>query len=359
MKVYELDKKINIASDFDNKDIIWLDIKNAPFQISGVFYDECQKQYVRMPQDVANSVKSEVRYLNRQTAGGRVRFKTNSKFIAIHAVMTDGEATHVNVSHSCFDLQRKNPNFDYLKEYTFCNSFAPPSYLNCSFSSSFLCPEGYLEDYAIHFPTQNSVYELYIALDKDADIFEPTPYLHKLPIVYYGSSITQGAGSSRPANTYQAIISKHLDTDYINLGFAGNAKGEQEIARYIASLQMSIFVCDYDHNAPNAEHLYKTHLPFYRTVRNANPDLPIIFITAPNTMPWYTWYQSRRDAIYNTYETAIKEGDKNVYFIDGDTLFGDIDKDLCTVDTCHPTDLGIYRMAMQIEKVMSPLLNKK
>lgn len=357
MKVYELDKKLNITTEYNDKDIVWLDAKDIPFKISGIFYDEEQKQYIRMPQHVANSVKSEVRYLNRQTAGGRVRFKTNSKFIAIHAVIADGE-TYVNQNHSCFDLQRKNPDFDYLTEYTFCNSFIPPRYLNKSFTSSFMCPEGYLEDYAIHFPTQNNVYELYIALDRDADIFEPTPYKHELPIVYYGSSITQGAGSSRPANTYQAIISKHLDTDYINLGFAGNAKGEQEIARYIASLKMSIFVCDYDHNAPDAEHLYNTHLPFYRTIRNAQPDLPIIFITAPNTMPWYTWYRSRRDAIYNTYKIAMSEGDKNIYFIDGDTLFGEIDKDLCTVDTCHPTDLGIYRMSQKIENVIASILKQ-
>lgn len=356
MKVYELDKKLNVTTDYNDKNIVWLDVKYAPFKISGIFYDDEQKQYIRMPQQVADSVKSEVKYLNRQTAGGRVRFKTNSKFIAIHAVMSDGEAKYINASHSCFDLQRKNPQFDYLKEYTFCNSFIPPHSLNKGFSSSFMCPEGYLEDYAIHFPTQSSVYELYIALEQDADIFEPTPYKYDLPIVYYGSSITQGAGSSRPANTYQAIISKHLDTDYVNLGFAGNAKGEQEIARYIASLKMSIFVCDYDHNAQNAEHLYNTHLPFYRTIRQAQPNLPIIFITAPNTMPWYTWYQSRRDAIYNTYKIAVSQGDKNVYFIDGDTLFDNVDKDLCTVDTCHPTDLGIYRMSQKIEAVISSIL---
>lgn len=356
MKVYELDKKLNVTSDFGDRDIVWINIKNTPFKISGIFFDDVQKQYVRMPQEVANSVKSEVTYLNRQTSGGRVRFKTNSKFIAIYAVMTDGETKFTDPHCSCFDLQRKNTDFDYLKEYTFCCSFIPSIQLEHSFVSYYVCPEGYMEDYAIHFPTQCSVYDLYIALDRDADIFEPTPYKFELPIVYYGSSITQGAGSSRPANTYQAIISKHLDTEYINLGFAGNAKGEQEIAKYISSLNMSIFVCDYDHNAPNAEHLYKTHLPFYRTIRNAQPELPIIFITAPNTMPWYTWYQSRRDAIYNTYKTAIDEGDKNVYFIDGEKLFEGPDRDLCTVDTCHPTDLGIYRMATEIEKVIASIL---
>lgn len=344
MKVYELDKKLNVTSDYADKDIVWINVKDSPFKLHGIFYDENQKRYIRMPQEIADSVKTGVGYLNQQTAGGRVRFKTNSTFIAIYAVTNKA---------SRFDLLRKNPSFDYLKEYTFCNSFASSG---TTFASMYMCPEGYLEDYMIYFPNESYVYDLYIGLDRNTDIFEPTPYTYEIPIVYYGSSITQGACVSRPANTYQAIISKHLDVDFISLGFGGNAKGEQEIAEYISSLNMSIFVCDYDHNAPNAEHLQKTHLPFYRTIRNAQPNLPIIFMTAPNTMPWYTWYQSRRDAIYNTYKTAIDEGDKNVYFIDGDTFFEGPDRDLCTVDTCHPNDLGYYKMALKIEKVIASIL---
>ena len=49
-------------------------------------------------------------------------------------------------------------------------------------------------------------------------------------------------------------------------------------------------------------------------------------------------------------------GDKNVYYIEGAELFGDVDADLCTVDSCHPNALGFYRMAMRVWEELSKIL---
>jgi hypothetical protein len=51
-----------------------------------------------------------------------------------------------------------------------------------------------------------------------------------------------------------------------------------------------------------------------------------------------------------------EEGDENVYFIGGDQLFAGEDADSCTVDGCHPNDLGFYRMARGIETVLKTLI---
>ena len=64
----------------------------------------------------------------------------------------------------------------------------------------------------------------------------------------------------------------------------------------------------------------------------------------------------RRAVIYKTYENAVNAGDKNVYFIDGQTYFGDEDRHFCTCDCCHPNDLGFYRMAQVIEPVIKKIL---
>ena len=53
----------------------------------------------------------------------------------------------------------------------------------------------------------------------------------------------------------------------------------------------------------------------------------------------------RREVIMGTYLRALGEGDKKVWFVDGRTLFGGRDRDACTMDGCHPNDLGFYRMA--------------
>ena len=68
-------------------------------------------------------------------------------------------------------------------------------------------------------------------------------------------------------------------------------------------------------------------------------------------------YATRRGVIRKTYETAVAEGDQNVYYIDGSTFFHAVDLWECdTVDGTHPNDLGFYLMAKGIEKVLKSLL---
>ena len=54
------------------------------------------------------------------------------------------------------------------------------------------------------------------------------------------------------------MVSRYFESDFVNLGFSGNCKGEDLMAEYIASCDMSIFVYDYDHNAPSADYLRET-----------------------------------------------------------------------------------------------------
>jgi lysophospholipase L1-like esterase len=142
----------------------------------------------------------------------------------------------------------------------------------------------------------------------------------------------------------------------VNLGFSGNAKGEPEMAELISQLEMSALVMDYDHNAPDAEHLKKTHENFFKIIRNKQPDLPIIIVTKPDFDRDIETNKMRREIIYNTYKNAVDNGDQNVHFVDGETLFGNENRDACTVDGCHPNDLGFMRMAERIYPVIKKAL---
>jgi hypothetical protein len=53
----------------------------------------------------------------------------------------------------------------------------------------------------------------------------------------------------------------------------------------------------------------------------------------------------KREVLYQSYLKARQQGDENVYFLDGETLFGEKDREICTVEGLHPNDLGFYRMA--------------
>jgi hypothetical protein len=213
-----------------------------------------------------------------------------------------------------------------------------------------------MHDILINFPLYNNVDDVYIGLDDGATIEARKPYTIDKPFVVYGSSITQGGCASHPGNAYPAILSRRFHCDYLNLGFSGSAKGEVEIAEYIAALKMDLFVYDYDHNAPTADHLEKTHERMFRIIRKAQPNLPIVMMTS-TSLPRCTDDKERRKAIiHKTYQNALESGDKNVYFLDGSTFFDEYDHGLATVEGCHPNDLGFVCIAKAVGDMLEKLM---
>ena len=210
-----------------------------------------------------------------------------------------------------------------------------------------------MREFTINFPTYSQVSALYIGLDENAGVEAPNPYKITKPVVFYGSSITQGACASRPGTAYESIVSRRFDFDYINLGFSGSARGEQVMAEYIAGLEMSMFVMDYDYNAPTVEHLAQTHEPFYKIIRKAYPDIPIIMMARPQ------FYRNdenvkRYQVIKKTYDNAVNSGDTNVYLLDGPTLMA-LAQDEGMVDGAHPNDCGFVSMARAVGDVMEKI----
>ena len=226
-------------------------------------------------------------------------------------------------------------------------SFIPDFKKSEGYDSIIMFPDRKMREIIIHMPLYCGVKSLEIGLQDGAKLEKWNGYQREeKPVVFYGSSITQGASATTPATDYISVLSRRFDTDIVNLGFSGSAKGEQTMMDYIAKLDMSVFVYDYDHNAPNADHLRATHYNGYRTVRDAQPDLPIIMCTSTAYGNLKNpEFPERRDVIAATYERALAEGDKNVYFVDGKKVYATFYEDGCTVDGSHPTDYGFRVMA--------------
>ena len=333
--IAKIDPNFSISDSFGREDVVLRAARTAPFSIHGVFHDgTC---YRRVPKDVAEATSPGVAYLATNAAGGRVRFRTDSPFVAIHLVSRGlGRMSHFALTGS--------GGVDLYADGIYIKTVVPPADKN-SYAGLIDLGEKKMREILLNLPLYSTVDEIEIGLAPDAELLAPTPYRHSVPAVFYGSSITQGGCASRPGTCYQGHVSRHFDLDYINLGFSGNAKGEQTMADYVASLPMSIFFMDYDHNAPSNGHLRETHETFFLTVREAHPDLPIVLMTRPKPKDRLTdWEVGRREIIRMTYENARARGDRNVYFIDGDTLMRFCGNE-GTVDNCHPTDLGFFSMA--------------
>ena len=287
-------------------------------------------------------------YLN--TAGGRVRFSTNSPYVAIHAEMPAmGKMAHFSLTGSCgFDLYIDEKN----GESHYAGIFKPPFHAVGGFESKVTFGTKKTRYFTINFPTYSNVKNLYIGISKTSALGKGRPYKTEAPVVYYGSSITQGGCCSRPGNTYESIVSQRLNVNHINLGFSGSGRGEEIMAKYISTLDMSAFVMDYDHNSPSCEHLVETHYRLYKTVRDAHKNVPIIIMSKSDFILGYAENVKRRNVIFDTYKRAISDGDKNVYFIDGESVFRGPYENICTVDGAHPNDMGFALMADAVESTL-------
>lgn len=319
----------------------------APFKIYGVPLFEKNGLMERVPRALREELPL-LEFLGRRTPGARLAFRTDSEHfdVKIHF-----EKISADIGMSIFACQSANvyAGSRYL-------GLARAADYNTPIAAGSFTKQPGMQDIMIYLPRNEVVTGITIAVDDNAVIEAPTPYKRPVPIVFYGSSITEGGCCSKPANAYNALVCRWLDSDFINLGFSGSARGELAMADYINTLDMSLFVLDYDHNAPSVEHLAATHEPFFKRIREKHPDLPILILTRPDAD--YGDAEARRDVVRATYDNAVKAGDKNVWFIDGKTYYGEEDRDACSADTCHPNDLGMYRMAQVIKPVLEEMFRR-
>ncbi len=334
-----------------NGEFHFYDPTQKPFRIYGLILPgETEERFCRLPTAVAETVSDTVKALYRNTSGGRIRFRTDAGRLCLQAVYP-----------TCLSLGHFAPSG--ISGFSVCvraddgEVFAGLLTTDGQIKAQgvFDLPTG-MKDVTIYMPLYNGVDQVRIGLDASAQVLPDTGYAFEKPVVFYGSSITQGGCASRAGAEYAAILSRRLRFDYINLGFSGGAKGERAIAEYIRTLPMQAFVMDYDHNAPTPEHLEATHEPFFRVIRDACPGLPVLFLSRPD--PVRSDDNRKRFAVIRkTYENALRSGDKNVYLLDGATFFDEALRfSDPTVDRVHPTDLGFYLMAQKIEPVLNRML---
>lgn len=307
--------------------------------------------FCRMDPNVLPQMSEGIQELAWYTASGVVRFKARSPKFGIRMDLLNGrDMSHmprtgisgldiyVGSGENCQFLQSTRPDNGETHIETECT-----------------LPKGN-EDVTLYLPLYNGLVSLELGFPEGAYPLAPNERSRGL-VVFYGSSITQGGCASRTGTSYVNMLGRMLDCSILNLGFSGNGKGEQEMAEYIAGIPMDALVLDYDYNAPDVNYLRQTHLPFLKTILQTQPGLPVVIVTKPD-FDSDPQSAKRRAVIQESYNWAKAQGIPCA-FIDGETLFNGPMRDACTVDGCHPNDLGFYRMAMTIYPALNALLQKK
>lgn len=346
MRIEEIDGNF-VSQSCQGLELVFQDADRPPFALSGLGFHHDEGRYCRLPQASLAAQNAGVQELAWHTAGVQLRFRTTSPVIALQVELRNiSSMNHMPSSgQSGFDLYL---GVGGAKRYA--RTLIPP--VGTKSHAGLLLQAGRapgeVREATLNFPLYNGVNRVQVGLLPGAEVLPPTPFALPKPILFYGSSITQGGCASRPGNAYCQMVARRFDAECLNFGFSGSARGELAMAEVLASLDPAVLVLDYDHNAPNPEHLEKTHEVFFQFIRERRPELPVVFVSRPDVDLNMSDGDVRKAIIRRTYDRAVAAGDRRVYFVDGLLLFGASDRDACTVDGCHPNDLGFYRMAQAI-----------
>ncbi len=295
-----------------------------------------------------------------QSAGGQLRFRTDSRRIMVRASvrLRDNDADIMSYGRLGFDLYLGEPQRSVFIGVSRLN-FDTLSGLSAKYASSVFQsadPMRKMREFTLNFPLYAQVESFEIGFEDGAELASPTPRMDFRPLVCYGTSITQGCCASRPGLCYTNRLSRRLNRTVLNMGFAGAGRGEPEVAERLASIESpGLYLLDYDPNT-TPEKLEETLPQFVRILLAKHPKVPILTVSKI-LYPGESAEQNRRWASIHrrNMEQFRESGFGNVHFLDGSTLLGD-DSDECIADNCHPNDLGFYRMSEGMAPVLRRLL---
>lgn len=214
-------------------------------------------------------------------------------------------------------------------------------------------------EYILYLPLYNAVRDVRIGVDNDAEINGVVR--KEKPIVFYGTSITQGACASRPGMSYPAILGRALDMPIINLGFSGNGRMEPEFMKFFVEIEdAAVFVIDTLPNMSPSD-VAERYEQGIALLRSRHPQTPIVMVE--NIVYTDSWLIDSRERRQRNSSATIREiferlsaKDSNLYYVTGQELLGDDGEG--TVDGTHPNDLGMMRIANHLEPVLRKILNK-
>ena len=334
------------------------------FVLEGLYFDNGKNNFNRLPE--GTFISGRVHDLSVNTAGVLLRFKTDSSSIGVRAKITvtmDTNADHM--------AQTASKGFDLYYGVPGSSVFAGVSRFEAGatqYTSTLLTlpdPEKEMHEYTLHFPLYAGVESFELLLDAEARIGKPSPRKDPRPVVVYGTSIQQGGCASRPGMCHTNIMSRTLNRPFLNFGFSGGGNGESQMAQILASIENpALYVLDYDANA-GVEGLKNTLTPFMDILRSAHRDTPVLLVSKT---PYGREFlpgeaaKAERTALTAIHQQELaerrKQGDRNIYFLDGSTLYGENPSE-CTVDGAHATDLGFYRIAERMGKVIEEILTER
>ena len=305
--------------------------------------------YVRLPDRFKSVVTPAVWELSRTAIGFNARFVTDSDEIVVRwqvpENLTPGDALTYNLSAGV-DIYRRTAMGAWCH-----HTVGAPNHATGRGELLVKWVPG--EECLVYLPARAVVRNFTIGVRKGASFAPPKPHRLARPVVHYGTSIVNGACSSRPGLVLPALVSRKTDLDVIDLGFSGSGKMELRMADLVAEIDASLYIIDCEWNLDEA--LVKANYePFVRRLKELRPDTPVLLCGActENDFPRPTEILSAAIFVRLKGEDGVKWA--NWHYLSGvDMLPKDSD---CTLDHCHPNDYGFARMSQVYAETVQKIL---
>lgn len=205
-------------------------------------------------------------------------------------------------------------------------------------------------EYLMFLPQYSDVNMVRLGITEGSSIAPATNrYKDQLPVVFYGTSITQGGCASRAGMGHVGILRRWMDYPMINLGFSGAGKCEPIMAKTLAEIPAAVYVVETVSNM-DVTLINERAYSFFKSLRSDRPDTPILMVGSPNIR----LNAGRNVAWKAVFDKLAAEGMTNLQYLPGDNMYQTREEP--TVDGVHPTDLGYYQMALNYEPTLRTLL---
>lgn len=328
--------------------------------VEGQAWNDVVAPFDRLPKKAEGKVRDAVWNLSRQSAGLCVRFKTDASKIEARWELTSASLAmpHMPATGvSGLDLYVR----DSTGKWRWAANGRPTDKKNSVVLLEGL--EGKDRDYLLYLPLYNGVVSLELGLSADAKLLRAKARARdrQKPIVFYGTSITQGGCASRPGMVHTAILGRNLDYPVVNLGFSGNGQMEKEVAELLAEIDAAVYVIDCLPNITATQVRDRTE-PLVKILREKHQQTPILLVEDRTYSDAFLVHGKRkrndesRIELKAIYERLKANGDPSLYYLEGEGLLGDDNEG--TVDSSHPTDLGFFRQAAAFEAALRPIVRE-
>lgn len=324
---------------------------------------KCHKEdnYCRLPADCKDIVRPAVWKLSQHAAGINIRFESNSPEIWVKWELNgfSPKSNMTAIGASGLDLYCKVDG-----QWQFVNAGIPKKEKNESMLISHM--ETSTKEFLINLPLYEGVKKIEIgvvqgfAISKCKDVHK-----EDLPIVFYGTSITQGASASRPGMAYPSIISRNLDIETINLGFSGNGRFEQSIGEVLCEFNSKLLVLDCTPNS-SPEIINTNTLDLILQFRACHSNVPILLVESiqreyshfkigdEKIFGTREYIERQNQALMEAFEKGRELGVDQLFYLEGDDLIGDDHEG--TVDGTHLSDLGMLRIAEVVQNKIEAIV---